>query len=48
LTEQATGQQVDPGILQDLKMARSQRTGLRGDTIFEQTILRANAEGKIN
>jgi alpha-amylase/alpha-mannosidase (GH57 family) len=48
LTEQATGQQMDSGVLEDLKMARSQRTGLRGDTIYDQTILRAKAESKVN
>jgi hypothetical protein len=48
LTEQATGQQMDSGVLEYLKMARSQRTGLRGDTIYDQTILRAKAESKVN
>jgi len=44
LTEQATGQRMDAAILDGLKMVRSQRTGLRGDTIYDQTRLRAKAE----
>ncbi len=44
LTEQATGQTMDTSILEGLKMVRSHRTGLRGDTIYDQTRLRAKAE----
>lgn len=48
LTERATGQHIPAGVLEGLKLVRSRRTGLRGDTIFEQTCLRASAEKTAN
>lgn len=44
LTTKATGRRVDPGILDLFKLVRSNKTGLRGDTVFSQTWLRAKAE----
>lgn len=45
LTYLATGKTVEPEVLDLLRMVRSNKTGLRGDTVFSQTWLRAEAEG---
>ena len=44
LTTRATGRRVNPEILDMFKLVRSNKTGLRGDTVFSQTWLRAKAE----
>lgn len=44
LTEKATGLQIDPAIVSSMANVRSKKTGLRADTIFTQTLIRANNE----
>lgn len=44
LITQATGFDISPAIIDALKEIKSKKTGLRADTIFSQTLLRANAE----
>lgn len=44
LTTKATGRVVDPEIMDLFKLVRSNITGLRADTVFSQTLLRAEAE----
>ncbi|MGB4595074.1 MAG: DUF3536 domain-containing protein [Anaerolineaceae bacterium] len=46
LTEKATGRKVNPELLDLFKLVRSSKTGLRGDTVFSQTWLRAEAEAE--
>ncbi|MEA4812001.1 MAG: DUF3536 domain-containing protein [Anaerolineaceae bacterium] len=48
LTEKATGKKIDSAITDMLKSVRSQKTGLRADTVYHQTWLRAEAEEKFN
>ena len=44
LTERATGLDLAPAALTLLRQVHSQKTGLKGDTIFSQTLLRAKEE----
>ena len=44
LTQQATGEQIDPKIIEDMSHVRSEKTGLRADTILSQTFIRAENE----
>ncbi len=44
MTQRATGLDLSPVIMELLKDVRSNRTGLRADTIFSQTLMRARAE----
>jgi hypothetical protein len=44
LTERATGLDLVPAALNLLGQVHSQKTGLRGDTVFSQTLLRAKEE----
>jgi hypothetical protein len=44
LTTKATGRVVDAEIMELFKLVRSNKTGLRADTVFSQTLLRAEAE----
>lgn len=44
LTERATGLDLVPAALSLLSLVQSQKTGLRGDTVFSQTLLRAKEE----
>lgn len=44
LTHQATGEQIDPQIIMELGQVRSEKTGLRADTILSQTLIRAENE----
>lgn len=44
LTQQATGEQIDPSIIAEMAKVRSEKTGLRADTILSQTLIRAENE----
>jgi len=44
LTQQATGEQIDPSIIEEMAQVRSEKTGLRADTILSQTLIRAENE----
>jgi hypothetical protein len=44
LTERATGASLQPVVLELLSQVQSDKTGLRGDTVFSQTMMRAQAE----
>ena len=44
LTQLATGLDLSPAVLDLLREVKSQKTGLRGDTVFSQTLYRAEAE----
>jgi hypothetical protein len=44
LTQHATGEQIDPKIVEEMAHVRSEKTGLRADTILSQTFLRAENE----
>jgi len=44
LTERATGAELRPVVTDLLKQVQSERTSLRGDTVFSQTLMRAQAE----
>ena len=44
LTQKATGEQIDPKIVSELAQVRSEKTGLRADTILSQTLIRAENE----
>ncbi len=44
LTQQATGEQIDPKIIGELAQVRSEKTGLRADTVLSQTLIRAENE----
>lgn len=44
LTEQATGEQIDPKFIEEMALVRSEKTGLRADTILSQTFIRAENE----
>ncbi len=44
LTERATGAELKPVVTDLLKQVQSERTSLRGDTVFSQTLMRAQAE----
>ncbi|MFZ3070341.1 MAG: DUF3536 domain-containing protein [Anaerolineaceae bacterium] len=47
LTNRATGLDLSPAFMDMLKEVKSQKTGLRGDTVFSQTLMRAEAETEI-
>jgi len=44
LTERASGASIQPTVLELLKDVRSDKTNLRGDTVFSQTMMRAQTE----
>jgi len=44
LTERATGLDLEPAAMALLQQVHSQKTGLKGDTVFSQTLLRAKKE----
>jgi hypothetical protein len=44
LTQQATGEKIDPKIIMELAQVRSENTGLRADTVLSQTLIRAENE----
>ena len=44
LTQKATGEQIDPEIISELSKVRSEKTGLRADTVLAQTLIRAENE----
>jgi len=44
LTERATGLDLAPAAMALLQQVHSQKTGLKGDTVFSQTLLRAKKE----
>jgi len=44
LTEKATGGKLPSELMNLFKLVRSNKTGLRADTVFSQTLLRAEAE----
>ena len=44
LTQKAAGEQIDPKIIEKLALVRSEKTGLRADTVLSQTLIRAENE----
>ena len=44
LTQKATGEHIDPKIIEEMAHVRSEKTGLRADTILSQTFIRAENE----
>ena len=44
LSELVTGEHIDPEIIRKLADVRDQKTGLRADTVFTQTLVRAKNE----
>ena len=44
LTQKASGETIDPAIIRQMADVRSKKTGLRADTIFTQTLVRAENE----
>lgn len=46
LTQLATGREPDSAFLEELRAVKSEKTGLRADTVYSQTLLRARAERK--
>jgi hypothetical protein len=44
LTQKATGEKIDPAIIEEMAQVRSEKTGLRADTILSQTFIRAENE----
>ncbi len=44
LTKKATGRELPREIMELFKLVRSKKTGLRADTVFSQTLIRAQAE----
>ena len=44
LTERATGAELRSAVTDLLKQVQSEKTSLRGDTVFSQTMMRAQAE----
>ena len=44
LTERATGAELRSVVTELLKQVQSEKTSLRGDTVFSQTMMRAQAE----
>jgi len=44
LTQQATGEQIDPMIIKEMGAVHSEKTGLRADTVLSQTLIRAENE----
>jgi hypothetical protein len=47
LTKSATGLDLQPAVIDRLARVRSKKTGLRADTIFSQTLLRASREERL-
>lgn len=47
LTKSATGLDLQPAVIDSLARVQSKKTGLRADTIFSQTLLRASREERL-
>ena len=44
LAQSATGLDISPAILDLLRQVKSKKTGLRGDVVFSQTLMRTREE----
>ncbi|MCK7519196.1 MAG: hypothetical protein MZV64_16480 [Ignavibacteriales bacterium] len=47
MTTKATGRVVDAEIMDLFKLVRSNKTGLRADTVFSQTLLKSRSRSLI-